>query len=297
MKSLILANHCQWLSWNKKTQFIKDWFKPVIDLEFTMRSSDFNNIPTEQIIDTEGHNYTAIKQMWINDNIALQAQKEGFQTVILSQPFNEFVSFPAMGYSFKSPCGVYIIVVGSDENDVYNFQGLRYPIFRDRWTEAVRHELCHNLYNTTKKEDRTHYYYSTGELDKILMELETLKTSNTPTNTGYKYFKDNEIVGLKPGLVQMLDKARGIAKTPFKITSGYRSVEKNRAVGGVPNSSHTKGLAVDLACTDNTKRTAILLGLLTCGIPTFIEICKSHIHVDMDKSIHAMGQTMWANDD
>lgn len=119
----------------------------------------------------------------------------------------------------------------------------------------------------------------------------------TNTTMNYKYFTEKEVVGLKSEFVSILDKARDIAQTPFKITSGFRSPEKNVQVGGVPNSSHTKGLAVDLACTDNFKRTLILKGLYNCGTDLFIEICKSHIHVDMDKSIHKLGQTMWALDD
>jgi zinc D-Ala-D-Ala carboxypeptidase len=127
-----------------------------------------------------------------------------------------------------------------------------------------------------------------------------VKIGNVPpkkNDSTYKFFKPEEIVGLQPELVQMLDRAREIASVPFKITSGYRDPQHNKAVGGVANSSHTKGLAVDLACTDNFKRTRILLGLLTCGTPNFIEICKSHIHVDISSSNHPLGQTMWANDD
>lgn len=108
------------------------------------------------------------------------------------------------------------------------------------------------------------------------------------TTQPYKYFKASEVVGLKPELVKMLDIARGIANTPFKITSGYRTPEHNLEVGGVPNSAHTKGLAVDIACTTQTRQ-AILKGLLTCGIPIFIEDCPVHIHVDIDSSIHSMG--------
>lgn len=117
------------------------------------------------------------------------------------------------------------------------------------------------------------------------------------TKPKYKYFTDSEVIGLDKELINILDKGREISNTPYKITSGYRSPEKNKQVGGVPNSSHTKGLAVDLACTDNIKRTLILKGLYNCGSDLFIEICKSHIHVDIDKSIHSLGQTMWANDD
>ncbi len=126
--------------------------------------------------------------------------------------------------------------------------------------------------------------------------IQNIMATITPKPT-YKYFTDNEVVGLKPELVKILDNARGLSGTQYKITSGYRTKEKNKQVGGVPNSSHTKGLAVDLACTDNIKRTLILKGLYNCGSDLFIEICKSHIHVDIDKSIHSLGQTMWANDD
>lgn len=37
---------------------------------------------------------------------------------------------------------------------------------------------------------------------------------------------------------------------PIRITSGYRSSEVNKAVGGVSNSAHLKGCAVDITCDD-----------------------------------------------
>lgn len=113
----------------------------------------------------------------------------------------------------------------------------------------------------------------------------------------YLYFKENEIVGLKPDFVKALDTARGIAGVPFRITSGYRTPEHNEEVGGMPNSAHTQGLAVDLNCQDNTSRTGILRGLLTCGTPMFIEICSKHIHCDVFPAYHKLGDTMWAQDE
>ena len=53
---------------------------------------------------------------------------------------------------------------------------------------------------------------------------------------------------LVKNLLQPLRNAFG---KPIKITSGYRSVEVNKAVGGSKTSQHTKGEAVDIVSNDN----------------------------------------------
>lgn len=118
-----------------------------------------------------------------------------------------------------------------------------------------------------------------------------LKTLNTWT-----YFKPSEVVGLKTELVAMLDKARGIAGVPFKITSGFRTPTQNTAVGGVPNSAHLTGQAADIAVTTETRQ-AVMKGLLNCGIPIFIEDAKLHIHCDIDSSIHPLGNAIISETD
>ena len=98
----------------------------------------------------------------------------------------------------------------------------------------------------------------------------------------YKYFKDSEIVGLKPELVQLLDKAREIAGVPFKITSGFRTPEQNKKVGGVQDSAHETGLAVDLLVKDSVSGGKILLSLAQVGIKRFGFYGDGHIHCDID---------------
>ncbi len=109
----------------------------------------------------------------------------------------------------------------------------------------------------------------------------------------YKYFSSKEVAAakLQPQVFAMLDAARGIAGVPFVITSGLRTAAENQAVGGEPNSAHLRGLAADLACTNQTRQ-AMLKGLLTCGVPVFLEDCPTHIHVDLDSSIHPLGDAI-----
>lgn len=136
-----------------------------------------------------------------------------------------------------------------------------------------------------------HYSY------KMIVEVkpEIPPTIIMPDTYTYKYFKpstDPKMVGVKHELMLILDKVRELAGVPITISSGLRTVAENQAVGGSPNSAHLKGLAVDLDCKDNVKRTKMLTGVINCGTPVFLEITKKHLHIDIDSSIHPMGMTI-----
>jgi zinc D-Ala-D-Ala carboxypeptidase len=114
----------------------------------------------------------------------------------------------------------------------------------------------------------------------------TTKPQVVTRSSKYKYFNESEIKGLQPKLVQMLDNARGLAGVPFIITSGYRTVEHNKKVGGVDGSEHTTGLAVDLLVKDTVHGGKMLLGLVKAGFERFGFYADGHMHVDIsdDKS-------------
>ena len=105
-----------------------------------------------------------------------------------------------------------------------------------------------------------------------------------------KYFKIQEFVckcGCKQApmnkeLLERLDRARELAGIPFKINSGFRCIGHNKAVGGSKNSSHLKGIAVDIACTNDGTRWILIKALIDAGF-TRIGVAKSFIHVDIDK--------------
>lgn len=100
---------------------------------------------------------------------------------------------------------------------------------------------------------------------------------------GYKYFKPNEVSGLKDELVQKLDGARELAHIPFVITSGLRSPEHNTEVGGVEGSEHITGEGCDLRVRNSHERFLILNSALKVGFNR-IGLYPKHIHLGVSKS-------------
>ena len=92
--------------------------------------------------------------------------------------------------------------------------------------------------------------------------------------------KDGEQIS--KDLIKNLENVRELFGNPITITSGLRCEAHNKAVGGSPDSAHTKGLAVDILCK-NSRYRSHLLPLLWNRFKR-IGIHKDFIHVDVDKS-------------
>lgn len=108
------------------------------------------------------------------------------------------------------------------------------------------------------------------------------------------YFKPGEFdckcgvcdMGLKnmdEQLIQRLDLARSIAKTPFSVNSAVRCPSHNKTSGGVDSSAHLSGHAVDIRCTESHKRFLIIEALMRVGFNR-IGVYDTFIHVDNDDS-------------
>lgn len=82
-------------------------------------------------------------------------------------------------------------------------------------------------------------------------------------------------------LLEMLDDVREKFDKPIHITSGFRTPQHNEEVGGTENSSHTKGLAVDIACNNSKDRFDLINCLLDVGFSR-IGIAGTFIHADID---------------
>ena len=81
-------------------------------------------------------------------------------------------------------------------------------------------------------------------------------------------------------LVYELECVRGYYGKPMRINSGIRCLKHNRSIGSSDTSSHIKGIAVDVGCTQMSDR----LQLMSEFVKHFkrIGIHKEFIHVDID---------------
>ena len=92
---------------------------------------------------------------------------------------------------------------------------------------------------------------------------------------------------MSPKILEMLDIAREKYDKPIKITSGYRTQAYNenlkaRGYKASKNSSHLKGLAVDIHCNNSKDRFVLVDILLDVGFNR-IGIANTFIHVDIDE--------------
>ena len=131
------------------------------------------------------------------------------------------------------------------------------------------------------------------------MKIETWRSSleKTEKQMSLKYFKLSEFdspdalgsgKNMKKVFLKKIDKARDIAGVAFNITSGYRTPQHNESLKeqgykASSNSSHLKGLAADISCSDSGTRQKIVNGLIMAGF-TRIGIANTFIHCDCDSS-------------
>jgi zinc D-Ala-D-Ala carboxypeptidase len=79
--------------------------------------------------------------------------------------------------------------------------------------------------------------------------LSELVESDTATRLGIENNPDPHAVKNLYALAQLLEKIRKVlGDKPVLISSGYRCVRLNEAVGGVPSSDHVLGAAADFRC-------------------------------------------------
>lgn len=112
------------------------------------------------------------------------------------------------------------------------------------------------------------------------MELKHFKLSEFECKCGCG--KNN----INNSLLLKLETARKIANFPFIITSGSRCYVHNNNVGGLPNSQHIKGNAVDIKYITDKQLFRLIRGLIKAGFKRILIYPKSQfVHVDIGNEV------------
>jgi zinc D-Ala-D-Ala carboxypeptidase len=89
--------------------------------------------------------------------------------------------------------------------------------------------------------------------------LEELTASQTAVRRGICNLPPVAVIKNLARLAGLLEQVRELAGKPIAISSGYRSPELNRWVGGSSTSAHTLGLAADITCSGITPKALAML--------------------------------------
>ena len=96
--------------------------------------------------------------------------------------------------------------------------------------------------------------------------LEELTFSQTATRKGINNEPSEAVKANLAVLAKGLERVRAILLSPLHISSGYRSVELNRAIGGTAKSAHIDGYAADFTAPAFGSPEAIVRQLKRTGI-------------------------------
>lgn len=101
--------------------------------------------------------------------------------------------------------------------------------------------------------------------------------------------RGRDVVNLYALCVNVLEPIRGWVQMPMIINSGFRSLESNRACGGVPNSQHMSGMAADFTFTDRRVLEKVAYYLMSDECPIDFDQCiyyrsRMFIHISYNSN-------------
>lgn len=136
-----------------------------------------------------------------------------------------------------------------------------------------------------KEMKQQHIYYISGILAGAIVVYLTTRYFNNRFDLSL--FDSPDKVGsgkqMNQQFLKMLKKAERFAGFKFEYNSAFRTKSHNKIVGGVADSSHTKGLGVDIKVNSINQRDIVVESARKAGFKR-IGIANSFVHLDNDLS-------------
>jgi len=86
---------------------------------------------------------------------------------------------------------------------------------------------------------------------------------------------------MQPDFLERLEMARMLSNVPYSLLSAKRCESHNKAVGGLQDSAHLTGWAVDIEARSAITRMRVVYGLVKAGINR-IGVYPTFVHADCD---------------
>jgi len=96
--------------------------------------------------------------------------------------------------------------------------------------------------------------------------LAEMTDSQTATRRGISNTPSAAIIVNLKRVAEFLEQVRALVGGPITVSSGYRSPDLNKAIGGAANSAHVLGLAADINAPGVTSKTLARL-IQAAGLP------------------------------
>lgn len=108
---------------------------------------------------------------------------------------------------------------------------------------------------------------------------------------------DCSITHMDANFMKRLNELRELYGKPIYLSSAYRCAEHNAYVRGVPNSPHTRGIAVDIIVSGQDAyrivKLALKLGFTGIGVKQFGKTKNRFIHLDLEP-MSATRPALWS---
>lgn len=175
-KVLIVKNNIS-VSLSSKLKRVKEWFSPVLDIEFTEEKSKFDLVYGNYIYtDQNGklQTYVAPDEFWYDEKISKPAKARGFDIVVFIVKKSDWKSNIVEGFgNLYANYGVEEICMPYLTDGTYNFNGVSLQGNKFDW--ILIHELIHRIYGIKKLQDNTHKHFLASKPEKCLEDFKMNK--------------------------------------------------------------------------------------------------------------------------
>lgn len=207
MRIVLVFNNYKWSSVNKKLDELKKWYKPLVDIDFHIKYTNFNDIPFEPY--NNDSTTLGVSFDWFYKNITPLGV--GYDMVMLILPRKQWQEpNRARGWRTSNSFGAVNLQIACEENESIWFPNMGW---QDSFFQLARHEILHGLFMISGQYDTTHYWWDRGQLETARDQIRLPENYSIPGILKAINYISNQITKLTISKQSAGDRIYNFAKT------------------------------------------------------------------------------------